>query len=795
MKSEQNKKKYKFLRITSWFLGVMLFLILLLIGIALIFEDNIAKYAINQINKEINTEIKYKDLSFSLIKKFPYASLKFTEISAKEVVKSQKKNDLLHAKSIYLQFNIWDLISGKYDIKRIEIENADIKLKNFADGTNNFQIFKKSTDTSSSKINFALKKIILRNVDFEYNDYKNNQLYKLQFKNSYAKGNFSEDNYDLNLDGKIFVNQISIDSVIYLKNKETVAKIDFNVNNKFKIYTIKKGKLNVSNMPFLIKGNITYSDLKKNVNLSISGDDLKLHSFIEELPINIKQSLSKFETQGDFRFDLKIKGDIDTHKPVSIEILSTLKNGKIINKDNNISLDDVNFSLKYLNGDESSLASSSVLFDNFSARLKSGTIKGKFKIKNFAKPLIQATLSSDLNLADLEQFLKHELIISMAGQIKIDVILKLQLESWNNTTPSDFINSASSGTLNLSNANVHIKDFSQKLTNIEGDFRFNNSDIIIDNLSGNAGESDFNLRGSFQNILPFLFLNNQKLDVVADFSSKYLNFDELFKAEKSESKTGKKVVFSDLLNFDIELNAQKIKFGKFTPTIINANLIMNNKQLKIKKFTLNTFNGSITGNGSVDGTDKNKFITNVNAEIKRVDVSKMFYSFNNFGQKEDGLTDKKIKGIATAKILMFSVWNSDLTPQMDKLKVSSEIVIENGELVNYETLKALSRFVKLEDLEHVKFSKLKNKIEIKENKLIIPEMDISSNAMNLQLSGVHKFNNEIEYHIKIRLSELLSKKSKKIKKNEEEFADIEDDGLERNTIYILITGLKKLLLI
>jgi hypothetical protein len=216
---------------------------------------------------------------------------------------------------------------------------------------------------------------------------------------------------------------------------------------------------------------------------------------------------------------------------------------------------------------------------------------------------------------------------------------------------------------------------------------------------------------------------------------------------------------------------------------------MKDKLLTISNLKLSIFGGTIKASGLVNSRASNRtFLTVVRAEIDQVNASKLFYSFNNFGQAEDGLTDKKINGTITTSVQMSAIWKEDLTPDMDLIRATIDGSIDNGELNNYQTMNALARFVKVEDLEHIRFKKIKNKFEIRDSKIIIPEMEINSNAMNLQLSGVHKFNNEIEYHVKVRLSEILSKKARAAKKENEDFGDIEDDGLERTTIYLVITG-------
>ena len=91
------------------------------------------------------------------------------------------------------------------------------------------------------------------------------------------------------------------------------------------------------------------------------------------------------------------------------------------------------------------------------------------------------------------------------------------------------------------------------------------------------------------------------------------------------------------------------------------------------------------------------------------------------------------------------------------------MTIEKGELIKFEPMKVLSKYISVSELEDIKFSTLQNQIEIKDRKVFIPKMDIISSAMNVTLSGVHGFDNSVDYHFKVLMSDILFTKAKKAK--------------------------------
>ena len=117
-----------------------------------------------------------------------------------------------------------------------------------------------------------------------------------------------------------------------------------------------------------------------------------------------------------------------------------------------------------------------------------------------------------------------------------------------------------------------------------------------------------------------------------------------------------------------------------------------------------------------------------------------------------------------------------------------DLNIENGELNNVEAMKSLSRFIDLKELENIRFATLKNQIEIKKQMIYIPKMEVKSSAIDLTASGTHSFDNRINYRIKLALNDLLARKAKKAKKENDEFGEIADDGLGRTNLFLLMSG-------
>ena len=217
---------------------------------------------------------------------------------------------------------------------------------------------------------------------------------------------------------------------------------------------------------------------------------------------------------------------------------------------------------------------------------------------------------------------------------------------------------------------------------------------------------------------------------------------------------------------------------------------MRAKKLYASELGFRTMDGRITGSGMIDGTQKDSLLITCSAQISEVNITKLFYTFENFGQKEGDETigDKNVSGILNSDVTFASTWDKKLNVNEKKIYTFADVQIEKGELKEFKPLESLSRFINIEELKDIKFSELHNTIEIKNRVVNMPKMEIKSSAVDLVVSGTHDFDNMIDYHFIVSLDEIRARKAKTSKKENNEFGEVETDGNKRYKLYVSMKG-------
>lgn len=775
----------------------LLFLLLLLLGtgfvIGYFYGDEVKSYIIGELNKQLNTEVIVEpaDIGFSVLSNFPNASLEFKNVKALDAIKKAKKDTLFKAGSISLQFNIVDIFKKNYRINKIAIADVDLRLFIDKKGNVNYNFLKEDSTASAGgeqNLDFSIEKIDIRNLRLRYLDQRSKQDYSIVAKKAVVAGKFSDESYSLESNGELYVNHIKSDSTAYLKGKPAVYEMLLDVNKD--VFTFREAKVKIVDLNFGIGGKIENAEKETFLALKITGQDMDIQSVLSILPEKEREKFSDYESEGEFFFNSSILGTAD--EPV-ISAAFGIKKGTITQRSSSVTLENVDLEGSYQNtamvdGNRETKSLPNLNIKTFKANLGEGSISGSLMVEDFGAPRLTASVNGSIRLNDLHKLLKIDTVESMSGDLKINATYNGRIKDRKKYMSGDFNDVKAGGEMSITGLSLRLKDNPLRFDSITGDFLFNNNDIVINDFTGRVSNTDFRLKGFFRNILAWFLLDKETLTVDATFASKNLDLNELLSDKNSADKDDNAYTLklSEYLDLNLNCNIDHLTFRRFDAADIRGQLKMRDKRMIADPLSFATMDGRVGVSGMIDGQSEDKLLITCDASLRKININKLFYQFENFGQEY--IQDKNLKGIGTAEVQFASVWSPQLDVDLDKIYVRSDLTIEKGELLRFEPMKELSSFIKLSELEEIKFSNLQNQVEIKNQTIYIPKMEVNSSALNVIASGTHTFDNKINYKVKVLLSDLLSKKAQRAKKENDEFGVVEDDGLGKTALYISMTG-------
>jgi hypothetical protein len=757
------------------------------------YRDRAISLLKSYLDESIQTEIRVRkeNIHLSVLKKFPYASIDLYDILIKSApgpdykqITFYGKDTLLYAKRISLEFNLMSILTKKYELNKIQIDKASLYILLDNHGVGNYSLLKPSgNENKNSSFNIDLRKIQLNDVILKYIDYNSTINFAGLIDAAKLSGILSTSDFLFKVQITSEDCRIDVQNTNYLRNQT----INFNaeISKKNQIFSLRNCDLNLSGLKLTASGQ--YDKNKKYYNFTINSRNAVLQNLSQPL---FAESLSKIYLSPLKGF-LKIDASLSGHSGFGLPFITAkfeINNGFFNNSEKKIHIEKFYAKGIYTNGIKRSFETSAIEIDSISAVSGKSEVFLRGKIENFNSPFFSVRLRSNFELEKLSAIESIKKRFELTGFVNSIFSISGSLPSINSFKSPDLDKLSMNGILVFKDILVKPLVGPLPLASMSGKITLNNFHFInLENIIIHTGQSNLKINGSVANIPVFITEIGQVPVYRCNVECPELHIED-FIIKKAESKSLEQSTSDELPDSIVifaNLKADKLFFGKFESSDVNGNIQYQSKVIHITGLSMKSREGTILSDNNIT-QDAGFYTINTNATIQNADIKDLFYSFNNFGQTV--IVSDNLAGRLSGLVHVTAVWDRNFDPVYNRLNLQSEIEINKGEIVNYEPLLGLSKFIKVDELKHIYFDQLRTTINVQQETVYISQTDIHSSAISLTGSGEHHFNNNYIYRLQVQLSDVLWNKAKKKKPENTEFGYEVDDGQGRTTLPLKIKG-------
>lgn len=763
-------------KILIWFGVVFVLFVALGLSLTFIYADKVESLVMKELNKQLNRPVQIEKMEFSFFKKFPKASVEINHVQVEGVSKQDEL--FISSEKIYLSFDLFSLFKEDIVINEIDIENATVNVEIDKKGNGNYSIFKTSEDTSSSNF-LAIEKINLLNTKLNYLDQKNDFYLKAHSFNSsitFSMGNktsivsdWNGDILSLNTGGQYFPK-------LALK-----GQIEVEIENGKTTYSLKEGVL--YDQQINVAGNYDANSSTGLTKIDIPSG--KLDHLLQLLPSDIAKDLRAFKIEGNTTIGVLVRQNASG----SIQVDSEFKiSGASVQLNSDLSLNSMNLKGTFKWKDISKPAAALLDLKQFNFSIGGNEIAGYGQIVSINNPQLNISLKGNLDLAYL--FSKLNGISVEVTEGKLD---------FNTTIVGNLKNAFGEGGIGIlkhlkSTGDITVSDLSFKPTGLKDPFKkvngkinFNHEKIQLIGFSGEVNESVFDLDGHILNYVES-WAGDAPLEIMAQIKADELRLESFIDDAENQGDGDYYFSLPEKLKLDFNFSLGRFSFKEFVAEHVEGKANLDRQILRLSDVKFRSCEGSAKVDGRIVATFPDKVVFEAQLKLQQINIKKAFEQLDNFGQ--EFLLAKHVKGEITTDIYLLAETNKALQIDMEKLYVESDIKIVKGELNQFEPLIELEKYLKEEfnivlPLADLKFNTLENSIQIANRRIKIPEMKISSSAIDLDVSGYHTFDQEIYYLFKIKANEIF--KAKKRNEIDEKYGVIENKD-NTSTLPLLMKG-------
>ena len=773
-------------KILLWFVVIGISLVVILSALALIYQEKVTDYALTKLNEEFDTRIEVESATFSLLRRFPRASVELKDLTiwSPEGVDyaafgEYQSDTLLYASSFFLEIPVVEFFRGNYSISSLTIDRGFVNALTDGKRRSSYNLARNGTREGAG-LDLNIDNIRVNSLYITYISIVDSLHFEGEVVSSRVKGMIAGSNIDLKSEAELKIVRVKYPGREI--NRQMASSFSVDLFKTVDELQITKGIFNIAGLDFDITGNY-YIPFRK-VNFHIVSERVEIGELMALLPEKIVGRFENFAPQGRLNVDGVVEGMISGVTPPFFDFAFSLENGSILSAGSPVTVHNVMLKGDISNGANGIRSVERVNLENFSAIVGNGDISGQGTLTNFSNPDVDFTLSATIVGTEWYSFLNPKGISYISGVARLNSRIRGKMP----VNEKDILKTIASldpiANVTFSNFSVGITKGDYSMDDITGNMMLAGG-LWTDDLSLTFRDHSFRLAGEIVNMPSFLAGNDKVVRGTMTVWSDLIDIRRLLLTDSPSDTTNLYNPF-ELFSLDGEIIADSLVYSNFRTSRVSSMVKVRPDGIIFTGIVAETLGGRVSGNYNLWRRQNGRYLSKGDLKIFGCDIREGFGQFNNFGQTF--IVQENIGGKLSGNISFLFDHLPTFYPDMPTLVADGRYTIINGELVNFEPIKQLSRFIDIKELENIKFSKLENELLIKYSTVTVPRMEIGSTAADIVISGTHYFSNDYEYHLKVKLSDILNKNRREKLGPNKEFGPVEDDGLGRPSILIKITS-------
>ena len=775
------KKIRHFFEYLAAFLIIFLLLsVITSVVIVKFYGEQVRTYAMEKINEQVDTKITVEEVGISMFRKFPNASVFLNDVTVwsghhfnRAEFAEVSSDTLFVADRLYLQFNMLDLVRKKYTIKRLEAREGSLRILIDRQGNSNFKMNEHSEASKDARF-IELSGVAVRDFDILYINHAKQILTRGRIEDVRFEGNFSDQEYMMKTNGDAYVELFLNHGVTYLAAQKIHTDVSLEVLENH--FTISKGILSVGDLSADISGEFQVDkQAGTNLDLRFVGKKIDI-SWVSDILASSNVTPEGATGRGDVDLSVEVAGLLTPTQSPRINASFSTKRATLETERLPDPLKDLSLEGSYTNGPQMSVQSTTIELESFSVRSGESKISGSLRVENLLQPHFTSKIQGVIAANEINDHIEDLPFLIQNGIIYPDLTLGGSIERI--APDSTTVSISPEGNLKMEGLALSFGDSNLRLKQLKGQVDLSTQKLRAE-LEGYLLDTDFKLVAVSGN--PFHPGASQlKTRFRGSLSSSNVDIDQI-QAKFAKDKAGGKGNFPENIDVELEFDFDRITKGGIQTRQVTGTFIYRYPGLYLDPVYLETMNGVINSRIAMLDLNKPAQKISMHSNFRNVEIGNVFKSFNNFGQ--DFLTHQNIAGSISGESEFLADFDRATGLKTSGIVSENSFVIENGELIDFKPMLELSSFLKIDEMDHIRFSTISNTILINNNTINIPQMDIRSSALNLQASGSHSFDKTFEYHIATKLSEYLFNKAKS--SGDAEF-NIALDEEDKRTIFLIL---------
>lgn len=733
--------------------GIGLFFLVVLIALIaapFLFKGKIKQWVLRSINEQVEATVAFDDVSLSLIRSFPNATVRVEGLSI--INNAPFEGDtLFYAKSTQLKMSVRELFKGEGEamqINSIRVEDSKVNLIINEEGIANYDIaIKKEEDPKEdepSSFTLQLQEYTLENFNLIFDDREGKIKVILHQLSHQGKGDLTATQLDLETFSKVAVS-FDMNGTNYLNKVplqlDAVLGIDFEQQK----YAFKNNEALIQQLPLKFDGFIQMKEEGILYDLTFDTPSTSFAHFLSLIPSSYQGSLDNITTTGDLLLKGFAKGLQNDKTIPAFELLLRTDNASFKYPDLPKTVQNIKINTLIKN-ETGKTDDTFVQINQINFMIDQDRFDAKALIRNLStNPQVDAKLYGVINLKNLSQAYPLAVQQPLSGILTADVETSFNMAAIEN---EQYHLVQNKGNINLKGFDFTTEE-GQKFEIAEAHVLFNPKNLNLQKFEAKTGKTDMAITGVLHNFYGYVFQNQ---NLKGDFnlnSNTFAVSDFMSKSTSTESTaTQETIKIPAFLDCSLTAKANTVYYDNLTLRDVSGKLTIKDESVLLENLRTSIFGGTIVLNGGVS-TQKDIPDFEMNLGMNGLDITQSFTQLDVL--KSVAPIAGVINGRMNSNVTLVGKLNpKTMTPEMNTLtgNLMGQLLETQVQPENSKLLSALDANASFIDLKKINLNNLKGILSFQNGRVQVQPFDLKIQDITLNVGGTHGFDQSMDYQVK-----------------------------------------------
>ena len=320
-----------FRKILLWILGIAGIIMVAAVILGKLFEDELTRYAVNGLNRYLRTEVRVEKTELSFLKKFPDASLEFSDVFIASVPDfrtsafgERNTDTLLSAGQLFLKFNVFKLLRRQYLVKEVQVQSGKLNIFIDPEGNGNYRIWKEKETEGSKDFRIELNNVKLTDVLVDFDNKALELDILAAIHKSSFRGEFSKESYSMSAGLNGILHHYSNKGTVFMRERKISSGASMFIDPQ--AIRISRGEFVLGSQHLMVSGKILRPS-PLDLELNIEGKQLDLENILKHVVKLSKKYPEDLRAGGNLDFRGSIRGTLSNTRMPLVEAGFSLQNG------------------------------------------------------------------------------------------------------------------------------------------------------------------------------------------------------------------------------------------------------------------------------------------------------------------------------------------------------------------------------------------------------------------------------------------------------------------------------------